>query len=281
MILLNQYRDKWLGEKFDEVIGFYTREFYCLDNFSSFKVLYKGYLYSSLEEAYQASKFLEAAPDIALMIKNSYSAYEAKTIASDNRDKQRKDWNTVKATIMEELLRLKLAQNPYVERKLLQTLDYPIVEDSPQDNYWGWGQDRNGRNKLGNLWMNLREELRKEYHMRLDSIPFDQMDSGEKKIEYRLNDEKRQQLRIGDIITFTKLPDKDKTLRVIVTDLKRYSTLIEMYEASFYQYLDKYYPNPQEVAKDTSYYTDAEVKEYGCLAIHVRKFSEYTAAPEV
>ena len=63
MIVLNQYRDKWLGEKFDEVIGFYTREFYCLDNFSSFKVLYKGYLYSSLEEAYQAGKFLEAAPD--------------------------------------------------------------------------------------------------------------------------------------------------------------------------------------------------------------------------
>ena len=190
MILLNQYRDKWLGEKFDEVIGFYTREFYCLDNFSSFKVLYKGYLYSSLEEAYQASKFLEADPDIAFMIQNSYSAYEAKTIASNNRDKQRKDWDVVKVSIMEELLRLKLAQNPYIERKLLQTLDYPITEDSPQDNYWGWGKDRNGKNKLGNLWMKLRDEIRKEYHMRLDPIPFDRMDSGEKMVEYRLNDEK-------------------------------------------------------------------------------------------
>ena len=52
MIKLEQYRDTWLSEKVNEVIGFYPREFYCLDNFSSFKVEYEGYLYSSLEEAY-------------------------------------------------------------------------------------------------------------------------------------------------------------------------------------------------------------------------------------
>ena len=38
MIKLEQYRDTWLSEKMDEVIGFYPREFYPLDNFSSFKV---------------------------------------------------------------------------------------------------------------------------------------------------------------------------------------------------------------------------------------------------
>ena len=51
MIDIEQYRDKWLSEKMDEVIGFYPREFYPLDNFSSFKVEWNGYLYSSLEEA--------------------------------------------------------------------------------------------------------------------------------------------------------------------------------------------------------------------------------------
>lgn len=30
---LVQYRDSWLGEKFDEFVGFYPREFYFLDNF--------------------------------------------------------------------------------------------------------------------------------------------------------------------------------------------------------------------------------------------------------
>ena len=50
MIKLEQYRDVWLAEKMAEVIGFYPREFYPLDNFSSFKVEWNGYLYASVEE---------------------------------------------------------------------------------------------------------------------------------------------------------------------------------------------------------------------------------------
>lgn len=61
---------------------------------------------------------------------------------------------------MEELLRLKVEQNPYVKRKLLQTKDYVIVEDSPKDSYWGWGFERNGENHLGKIWMKIRDELK-------------------------------------------------------------------------------------------------------------------------
>ena len=93
-------------------------------------------------------------------VKNSHSADEAQRIAYANRDKQRKDWNEVKVGIMEELLRLKLEQNPYVLKKLLQTEDYLIVEDSPKDNFWGWGPNRDGENTLGKLWMKLRDEYR-------------------------------------------------------------------------------------------------------------------------
>ena len=77
-------------------------------------------------------------------------------------DKQRPDWNEVKLGIMEELLRLKLEQNPYVKKKLLQTENYLIVEDSPKDSFWGWGPNRDGENQLGKLWMKLREELKNE-----------------------------------------------------------------------------------------------------------------------
>lgn len=161
MIKLEQYRDTWLSEKMNDVIGFYPREFYCLDNFSSFKVEWDGYLYASLEEAYQAAKFLKSAPEIAEEIKKSHSAHEAQKIAFANKDKVRSDWQEVKLTIMEELLRKKLQQNPYVKQKLLQTKDYIIVEDSPKDNFWGWGKDRTGENHLGKLWMKLRDELLK------------------------------------------------------------------------------------------------------------------------
>ena len=65
MIKLDQYRDTWMSQKFDEIIGFYPREFYPLDNFSSFKVEYNGYLYSSAEEAFQANLFIDDYPEIA------------------------------------------------------------------------------------------------------------------------------------------------------------------------------------------------------------------------
>ena len=110
-----------------------------------------------------------------------------------------------------------------------------------------------------------------EHQMKLNAKPFEQMDSEEKQIEYRLNDKKRQQLKVGDIITFTKLPDEDKKLSVVITDLKKYKTLLEMYDASFDHYLHNYYPNPQAVVDATDYYTDEKVTKHGCLAIHIKK----------
>ena len=98
----------------DEVIGFYPREFYPLDNFSSFKVELNGYLYSSSEEAYQASSFMGSSDEIVEAIKKSHSADEAQRIAYANKDKRRQDWDNIKLDVMEEILRLKIEQNPYV-----------------------------------------------------------------------------------------------------------------------------------------------------------------------
>ena len=159
MIELVEYRDLWLSEKMKEVIGFYPREFYCLDNFSSFKVKYNGYVYSTAEEAYQAAKFYKCAPKIVDAIRNSFSAHEAQKIARENKNFQRADWEKIKLRTMEEILRAKVQQNPYVLKKLLETKKYIIVEDSPKDNYWGWGLYRNGENMLGKLWMKLRDEI--------------------------------------------------------------------------------------------------------------------------
>ena len=162
MIRLKQYRDIWLSEKMDDVIGFYPREFYPLDNFSSFKVEVDGYLYASLEEAFQSSLFLPDYPEIAEQIKNSHSAHEAQKIMLKNVEKV-KYTNQQQLVIMEKLLRLKLEQNPYVLKKLLETNGYYIVEDSPKDNYCGWGINRDGRNQLGKIWMKLREEYKYKY----------------------------------------------------------------------------------------------------------------------
>lgn len=105
------------------------------------------------------------------------------------------------------------------------------------------------------------------HNMRLHDEPFDRIKSGNKKIEYRLNAEKRRQIKIGDKITFTKRTTGED-ISVIVTDMKYYSSLLEMYSATFDEDFKGRYNCPEEVVDDTPYYTEDEVKKYGCVAIY-------------
>ncbi len=156
---LRQYRDPQLT--IDEgVIGFYDREFYVFSNFSSFEIDWQGEIYKTTEHAYQSAKFFGVDEDLVNDIRNTKSSHEAFKLARANADKVRPDWDDVKIDIMEEIIRAKCEQHPYVKQKLLETGDYEIVEDSPKDNFWGWGADRQGRNELGKLWMKIRQELR-------------------------------------------------------------------------------------------------------------------------
>ena len=84
MIKLDQYRDTWMSQKFDDVIGFYPREFYPLDNFSSFKVEFNGYLYSTAEEAFQANLFIDEYPKIAEEIRNFIRSLNLKNVRELN-----------------------------------------------------------------------------------------------------------------------------------------------------------------------------------------------------
>ncbi len=154
-----QFRDPEL-ETSGDIIGFYPREFYTFDNFSSFQVDYKGCRWATSEHAYQASHFFETAPEVAEQIHKARSAHEAYSIANDNENKEPDNWNEIKVGIMYEICKLKLLQNPYVKKKLELSGDLDIVEDSPKDDFWGWGAKRDGRNELGKIWMRLREELR-------------------------------------------------------------------------------------------------------------------------
>ena len=61
---------------------------------------------------------------------------------------------------MLDILRAKVQQHEYVRRKLLATGDRELVENSWRDDFWGWGPNRDGQNKLGKLWMKVRAELR-------------------------------------------------------------------------------------------------------------------------
>lgn len=153
-----QNRDPIL-ETSGEIIGFYPREFYPLDNFSSFAVEWRGRIWPTSEHAYQASHFMDGAPEIVEEISNARSSHDAQKIAWSHKDKIDAGFYSKNLEIMEDICRHKLQQQPYVKRKLIQTKGRDIVEDSPKDDFWGWGINRDGRNELGKIWMKLREEL--------------------------------------------------------------------------------------------------------------------------
>lgn len=97
---------------------------------------------------------------------------------------------------------------------------------------------------------------------------FDQVAHGVKTVEARVNDEKRQKLKIGDIITVLKRPDEIETLSVRVTGLKYFKNFTEL--ADSYSMEQLYSPNftkEQYLALFSNFYSDAEIAKFGTVAI--------------
>ena len=146
-----------------ERVCFYEQDFYVLSNFSSFAVRFKDKTFATSEHAYHYQKFPDswcAVSPLQRKIRWAASAHEAFKIAERNKGHRRTDWDSVKVDIMREILRAKVEQHEYFGRKLLQTGDRELVENSWRDDFWGWGPNRDGQNMLGKLWMELRAELR-------------------------------------------------------------------------------------------------------------------------
>lgn len=70
----------------------------------------------------------------------------------------------------------------------------------------------------------------KEHVMNLTPAPMQEIRTGNKTIELRLNDEKRKQIPVGDTIKFINTEDSNDTLRVKVVDLFLFSSFAELYD---------------------------------------------------
>lgn len=143
----------------DKQVFFYEQDFYVLSNFSAFSLKWCGLRFDTSEAAYHWEKFT-AHPQIQQYIFCARSAHEAFKLAETYKHLRRSDWDRVKVEVMRDILRAKVEQHEYVHRKLLETGDRELIEDSWRDDFWGWGPNRDGQNMLGKLWMEVRAELR-------------------------------------------------------------------------------------------------------------------------
>ena len=69
----------------------------------------------------------------------------------------REDWKEIEVPVMKKVLWEKCEQHKEIFDLLLQTKGCKIIENSKTDSFWGEGKNGKGLNKLGELWMDLRD----------------------------------------------------------------------------------------------------------------------------
>jgi ASC-1-like (ASCH) protein len=69
----------------------------------------------------------------------------------------------------------------------------------------------------------------KSHSLKLATVPFESIKSGNKIIESRLYDEKRREIELGDVIEFTNR-ETGETLLTKVVGLHRFQTFEDMFE---------------------------------------------------
>lgn len=156
-----------------EAITSFRGEYRWLSNFWPVQVQYCGYIFPTVEHAYQAAK---AADDVGRMyIEGAKTPGDAKR--RGRRIQMRSDWMNVRLEVMEGLLRQKFAAGGDLAEKLKATGDSMLIEGNDWgDEYWGavlveprgpwpryptyYERDRwRGENHLGRLLEKIRAEL--------------------------------------------------------------------------------------------------------------------------
>ena len=109
-----------------------------------------------------------------------------------------------------------------------------------------------------------------KHEMKLNNGPFKNIKNGTKTIELRLNDEKRQLLKIKDLIEFTNRETLEQLL-VEIENLYHYPSFEELYK-HFDKVAMGYKEEEEADPKDMEeYYSKEQQEKYGVLGIEIKK----------
>jgi ribA/ribD-fused uncharacterized protein len=127
-------------------------------NFAAYPIAIDGRLWPTSEHFFQAQKFTRDEDREAILAERS--PMRAAQLGRDRSRPVRADWDDVRDEVMLAALRAKFTQHAELRALLLDTGDAELVEHTANDRYWADGGDGTGRNMLGKLLMQVRDELR-------------------------------------------------------------------------------------------------------------------------
>jgi len=130
----------------------------CFSNFSPHPFELDGTRWPTSEHYFQAQKF--AGTPSAEEVRRARGPMKAAELGRERDRPLRRDWEAVKDDVMRRAVRRKFETHDDIRAVLLSTSDEDIVEDAPRDYYWGRGADGSGKNMLGKILMEVREQLR-------------------------------------------------------------------------------------------------------------------------
>lgn len=143
-----------------EVINFYrvSDDHGCFSNFAPYPIELDGKRWPTSEHYFQAQKFEDSQHQESIRLEKSPMI--AARMGRDRKKRLRTDWESVKVSLMQKAVRAKFTQHDEIRETLLSTGDAMIVEHTENDAYWGDGGDGSGKNMLGKILMEVREELK-------------------------------------------------------------------------------------------------------------------------
>ena len=109
-----------------------------------------------------------------------------------------------------------------------------------------------------------------KHEMKLQLKYFEYILNGTKRIEIRLNDEKRQLINIGDEIEFVKEPELTEKFNAKVVGLLRYDSFYEMFKDFDIKMLaDESMTKEELMDVLEEFYTKEKQEKYGVLGIRI------------
>ena len=109
-----------------------------------------------------------------------------------------------------------------------------------------------------------------EHEMKLQDKYYNYILNGTKRIEVRLYDEKRQQIKIGDIIKFYKEPKLKDTFRAKVIGLLRYNSFYDIFKDLDISILADVSMTKNELMDELCrFYTVDNQLKYGVIGIRI------------
>jgi ribA/ribD-fused uncharacterized protein len=124
----------------------------------------EGTVYPTAEHAYQCARYTDEK--IREEIRAARSPVKAWETSSKYKGGQIPEFKeeSHKRRVMKDIMRLKAKQHEEVRKALLDSGNAQIVKHihtyPPGDGYWDDGTRGEGRNEMGRIWMELREEFK-------------------------------------------------------------------------------------------------------------------------